>query len=139
MHPILKNILAIVAGFISGSIINMGIIVSGGNLIPPPTGADVTTMEGLKASMHLFEIKHFIMPFLAHAMGTFSGAFIAALIAAYHKILFALSIGILFLVGGIINIFMLPSPLVFDIIDLGLAYIPMAFFGGRLYLVLFHK
>ena len=40
------------------------------SLIPPPEGADVTTLEGLKTSMHLFQPKHFLMPFLAHALGT---------------------------------------------------------------------
>jgi hypothetical protein len=89
-------------------------------------------MESLKASMHLFEAKHFIFPFLAHAFGTFVGAFLAALIAANHKMKFALAIGFFFLIGGIMNIFMLPSPLWFTILDLAGAYIPMAWLGGLL-------
>src|SRR3990172_92850 len=96
MNPNIKNILAFVAGGILGSAMNMGIIMISGSIISPPDGADVTTMEGLKASMHLFQPKHFILPFLAHALGTLAGAFLAAMIAANHKMKFAIVIGCLF-------------------------------------------
>ncbi len=132
MNPILRNIVAVIAGVIFGSAVNMGIITISGSIIPPPDGADVTTMEGLKAAMHLFQPKHFIMPFLAHALGTFAGALLAGKIAFNHKMKFALGIGIFFLIGGIANTFMLPSPTWFTILDLAGAYIPMAFIAGRL-------
>ncbi|MET0759766.1 MAG: hypothetical protein ABWZ56_05070 [Flavobacterium sp.] len=132
MNPIIKNIIAVIAGGILGSVVNMGIIMISGSIIPPPEGADVTTMEGLKASMHLFQPKHFIFPFLAHALGTFAGAFLAATIAANHKMKFALSIGMLFILGGIANVFILPSPTWFTVLDLVGAYIPMAYFAGKL-------
>ncbi|MGB3151657.1 MAG: hypothetical protein WBB27_13440, partial [Maribacter sp.] len=103
MNPVVKNILAVIAGLIVGSIVNMGIIILSGSIIPPPEGADNTTMEGLKATMHLFEPKHFIMPFFAHALGTLVGAFVAVKIAANRKMLFALLIGAFFFVGGAIS------------------------------------
>ena len=53
MNPIIKNILVVVVGIIIGSVVNMAIIMISGSIIPPPNGADVTTMEGLKASLHL--------------------------------------------------------------------------------------
>jgi hypothetical protein len=89
-------------------------------------------MESLKSSMHLFEAKHFIFPFLAHALGTLAGAFLSALIAASHKMKFALAIGVFFLIGGIVNVFMLPSPVWFTILDLAVAYIPMAWLGSMM-------
>jgi hypothetical protein len=132
MNPIIKNTIAVIAGFILGSIINMSLITISGSIIPTPNGADVTTLEGLKATIHLFEPKHFLFPFLAHALGTLGGAFVAAKIAANHKLKFAMSIGFLFLAGGIANIMMLPSPLWFTLVDLVGAYLPMAFVGFRL-------
>ncbi|WP_199119852.1 hypothetical protein [Pedobacter sp. ASV28] len=129
---LIKNILAVIAGIIIGSLVNMGLIMISSTIIPPPNGADVTTMEGLKASMHLFGPKHFIFPFLAHALGTFVGAFLAALIATNHKMKFALGIGVFFLIGGITNIFMLPSPLWYTLVDLIGAYLPMAYFAAKL-------
>lgn len=110
----------------------MGLIMISSSIIPPPEGADNTTMEGLKASMHLFEPRHFIFPFLAHALGTLVGAFAAALIAANHNMKFALAIGVFFLIGGIASVIMLPSPTWFAILDLVGAYIPMAWIGGFL-------
>ena len=132
MNPSLRNILAVVAGLIIGSAVNMGLIMISGNVIPPPAGVDVTDMESLKSSMHLFEPKHFIFPFLAHAFGTLVGAFIAALIAVKHKIKMALAIGVFFLLGGIMNVFMLPSPVWFNILDIIGAYIPISWIGGIL-------
>ena len=130
MHPTFKNVLAAVVGLVVGSMVNMAIVMVSGDVIPPPEGADVTTMEGLKASIHLFQPKHFIMPFLAHALGTLVGAILAAAIAATHKMKFALAIGALFLCGGIANTFMLPSPMWFNVVDLTFAYLPMAYLGG---------
>jgi len=132
MNPIVRNILAVVAGLVVGGAVNMAIIMISGSIIPPPEGVDNTTMEGLKAGMHLFQPKHFILPFLAHALGTFVGALLAAIIAASHKMKFALSIGIFFLVGGIANVIMLPSPVWFTVLDLAGAYIPMGFLAGKL-------
>lgn len=129
---ILRNILAVILGCVVGSFVNMGIISVSGSIIPPPEGADVTTMEGLIASMHLFQPKHFIIPFLAHSLGVVVGAFIGVKIAATNKKVFAFIIGGLFMVGGIINVFLLPSPTWFNITDIVLAYIPMAWIGWKI-------
>ncbi len=132
MNPILRNILAVIAGLVIGSAVNMFFISLNGSVIPLPDGADVSTMEGLKESMVLFEPKHFIFPFLAHAAGTLVGAFIAAKIAATHKTKFAMAIGVLFLIGGIVSVINLPAPAWFSTLDLVAAYIPMGWLGGTL-------
>lgn len=131
MNPIVKNILAVIAGLLVGSIVNMGIVMISGSIIAPPEGGDITTMEGLKATIHLFEPKHFIFPFLAHAMGTLVGAFVAAKIAATKKMTMALLIGVFFFIGGAINVSMLGGPLWFTVLDLVVAYLPMAYLGGK--------
>ncbi|WP_211223680.1 hypothetical protein [Massilia niastensis] len=127
----MRNILAMVAGLAIGSAVNGTLISMSASAIPPPAGADVTTMEGLKASMHLFEPKHFIFPFLAHALGTLVGAAVAARIAAGKQRHFALAIGLAFLAGGVASVLMLPAPLWFDALDLVGAYIPMAWIGWK--------
>lgn len=132
MNPVVRNILAVIAGFVIGSIVNIALISISGTVIPAPNGVDVTTTEGLQATMHLFEPRHFLFPYLAHALGTFFGALVAALIAATHKMKFAMAIGIVFLAGGIASVFMLPSPLWYTVTDLVLAYIPIAYIAGRL-------
>jgi len=131
MNTTANNILGVLAGVAVGGLVNMGIIMISGSVIAPPEGADVTTMEGLQASMHLFEPKHFLMPFLAHALGTLVGAYITALMATTKKMYFALGIGVWYLLGGTINVLMLPSPTWFTCIDLIGAYLPMAYLAGK--------
>ncbi len=130
MHPILKNSLAILAGAFIGGALNMAIIMVSSHIIPPPEGTDLKTIEGLKAAMHLMEPKHFLMPFLAHSLGTLVGSCITAYIVPNQKMMYALLIATWFMIGGIMNIFMLPSPTWFTITDLVGAYLPMGFLGG---------
>ncbi|MDH4322881.1 MAG: hypothetical protein OEW90_01940 [Betaproteobacteria bacterium] len=132
MRKILRVVFAVVLGFVVGSVVNMGIIMVSGKIIPPPPGADVTTMEGLKASLHLFEAKHFLLPFLAHALGTVVGAFVAALLAPSRSGAPAYAVGVLFLLGGIANVFLLPGSAWFNTVDLIFAYLPAAWLGQTL-------
>jgi hypothetical protein len=132
MNPILRNILAVIAGIVVVMLVNGGIIALSASIIPPPEGMNVNDMESIRANAHLFEPKHFIMPFLAHALGSLSGAFVAAMIAASRKMTFALVIGIVHLLGGIAASIMIPAPAWFIALDLIVAYIPMAGLGGKL-------
>lgn len=133
MNPFLRNTLAVIAGLVVGSVVNMSILLMSDSIIPAPNGADVSTTEGLKATMHLFEPKHFLFPFLAHAIGTFAGALTTALIAVKHKTKLAYGIGAFFLFGGLVtNFFTLPSPIWFSLVDLIFAYIPMAYLASKI-------
>lgn len=133
MNPFLRNTLAVIAGLVVGSVVNMSILLISDSIIPAPNGADISTTEGLKATMHLFEPKHFLFPFLAHAIGTFAGALTTALIAVKHKTKLAYGIGAFFLFGGLVtNFFTLPSPIWFSLVDLIFAYIPMAYLASKI-------
>ncbi len=132
MHPIVKGILAVVGGIIVGSVVNMGLVMIGPNIIPPPEGVDMTTMEGLKAAMEQFEPRHFLFPWLAHALGTLAGAFVAAKFAPRYPRRYAMGIGFWFLLGGIANSMMLPEPAWYTVVDWVGAYLPMGWLGGRL-------
>ncbi|MFY0605847.1 MAG: hypothetical protein JXR10_03970 [Cyclobacteriaceae bacterium] len=131
MHPILKNIIAVILGWFGGSLVNMG-LVQLGHILIPMEGVDPNNMESLAAAMSTAEPQYFLFPFLAHAFGTLVGAAIAALLAASHQMKFALGIGGLFLLGGIAVNVMIPGPIWFSIADLVIAYIPMAYLGGKL-------
>ena len=126
-----KNFFAIPAGLVFGSLVNMGVLSVGTKLIPPPVGADTMSMEGLKATMHLFQPVHFLSPLMAHALGTLTGAWLAVIMSGVRSMRNAWIIGGFFLVGGVINIAMLPSPVWFSTTDLIVAYLPMAWLGGR--------
>ena len=132
MPKTVRLILATLAGLVIGSLVNMGLITLSGHVIPPPAGADVTTTEGLKASLHLFEPRHFIFPFLAHALGALVGACVATLLAPGRTSGPAWVVGALFLLGGIAAVAMLPAPVWFSALDLVFAYLPAAWLGQRL-------
>lgn len=132
MGNIVRNVLSVLIGAFIGGMINGKIIAISGDVVPLPVGADVTTMEGLKASLPLFQPINFLMPFLAHALGSFFGAIIAYFISNEPKMRSALLVGFMFLLGGIYMVIKVPAPLWFSILDLVVAYIPMAFLGGKL-------
>ena len=132
MSKLIRVLLAVVVGFVVGSVVNMALITVSARVIPPPAGADVTTMDGLKASLHLFEPRHFVFPFLAHALGTLFGALAACWLAPGKSPVPAYIVGCLFLLGGVASTFMLPAPGWFIATDLLLAYLPAAWLGQAL-------
>jgi uncharacterized membrane protein YoaK (UPF0700 family) len=134
MNPIVKNILAVIVGAIIGGYLNSYLIGISIDVIPPPEGVDYdpNDMESIIAAMPQFKPINFLMPFLAHALGTLLGAFIAAKFSASKKLAMAMLIGGLFLIGGIMVNVMIPGPTWFAAVDLIFAYIPMAWLGFKL-------
>lgn len=126
MLNLVRNLLALLLGVVAGAAVNMALVSISSVLIPPPAGVDVTNTESLSLGIDLFEPKHFIMPFLAHALGTLTGALVAYLIAASYKIHFSYLIAVFFLCGGVAASLLIPGPLWFISMDLVLAYLPMA-------------
>lgn len=110
----------------------MSLIYISGSIIPLPEGVDNTTTEGLIASAHLFEAKHYIFPFLAHAMGTLIASLIISRFSKNKGKSLSLLIAGLFFLGGSMMVFNVPSPVWFAILDLGLAYFPMALLGWKI-------
>lgn len=129
---ILRTTAAILIGLIIGSIINMGLIVTGSTVIPIPEGVDPSNAESIAASIHLYEARHFVFPFLAHSLGALVGSLISYLVSGEHKTLSAYVVGGVFLLGGISAAFMIPAPLWFIVADLLLAYLPMAFIASKI-------
>ena len=131
MNQILKNVLAVIMGWLGGSLVNIGLIELGHKVFPI-AGVDLNDMDSFAALMPKLDPKYFVFPFLAHALGTIVGALLAGRIATTHKMKFSMAIGGLFLVGGMMINFMLPGPTWFAVVDILLAYIPMAWIGGKL-------
>lgn len=129
MNPIVRNILAVIAGVFLGMVANMAIFMLFMIFIPLPEGVD---MNNLGEKIHLLEMKHFIGPFLAHAMHALLGAFVAAKLAVSRNMQLALLVGVIVLLSGIANVIMINAPGWFTIADLALAYLPMAWLGGKL-------
>ncbi len=121
-----------IVGVVLGGCINMAIILLGPSLIPPPAGVDVSDADAFARSIHLFEPKHFVVPFTAHALGTFGGALIACLIVSSHRMVVTGLVGLTSLTGGVAAALMIPAPAWFIVLDLAAAYLPMAWLAKRL-------
>jgi hypothetical protein len=132
MPSILRNIFAVVAGLLVGSLVNMAIISAGPMVVPLPEGVDMSDMDQFAENLKLLKPANFLAPWLAHALGTLVGAFVAAKIATSYKMKLALGIGVIFLLGGVTMVAMVGGPLWFSVIDLLGAYLPMGYLGGIL-------
>jgi hypothetical protein len=139
MNPFLRSVLAIVLGLAVGGSVNMGLVILSPHVIPPPAGVDVRDATSLRASIHLFEPKHFLFPFLAHALGTLCGAAVAYTVAVRRRLFMSLVIGAVFLAGGIAAARMIPAPTWFIAVDLLFAYLPMAWLGAAVGCKLTHR
>jgi hypothetical protein len=130
---ILKRTIVIFISLFSGAMLNGAIINISNKVIAPPKGFDLKTMEGLQAAMPHMGPEHFLFPFLAHAMGTLISAILITRFLKSQQLIFSLMAGILFLLGGVSMVIMLPStPIWFVLLDLIVAYIPMALLGNKL-------
>lgn len=129
---ILRNIAALVVGWLAGSAVNMSLVTIGPMFVPLPEGINPQDMEAYAEISSTLGDEHFIFPLLAHALGTLVGAAVAYLIAASRKNVFAWVVGAFFFLGGIMVNYMIPGPVWFTVADLVLAYFPMAFLGMKI-------
>ena len=125
MKQTLKNIAIVILGIIVGMILNIGLIILGGTIFPPSEN-----FEPMNAMN--WDFKYFIFPFLAHSIGTLSGALIVSKLSKKSSIILPLIVGLYFLLGGIYMITILPAPMWFVLLDVILGYIPMALLGWKL-------
>ncbi|MFN5876493.1 MAG: hypothetical protein ACK45E_09470 [Ignavibacteria bacterium] len=131
MNSRLRYALALIVGLFAGSGFNMGLVTLGAKIMPLPVGADTATTEGLRQAITMFGPEHFVFPWLGHAIGTFAGVIIAVLIQQSSSKIIPIIITCAFLIGGIMMVMQIPSPLWFDVVDLAGAYLPMGYLGYR--------
>jgi len=110
MNPILRNILAVVAGVAVGSIVNMGIVTLSPSIVPMDPAIIPGDTESLAENVHLLTTGNFVMSILAHAVGTLVGAYTAARIAISDHKTMAIIVGAIFLLGGVLMCMMLAAP-----------------------------
>ncbi|MFM8595466.1 MAG: hypothetical protein ACKOBN_00045 [Flavobacteriales bacterium] len=129
----MKSILLSILGLFIGAITNGLIVQLGTKLVSAPAGHDLSTEKGLVEAMPHMQPIHFLFPFLAHAIGSFIGAFFVSKMKVERSLIHSMAIGFAFLAGGVMMVISLPAtPLWFILTDLIFAYLPMAYLGYRL-------
>ena len=128
----MRIVVAVVIGVVAGAAVNMGLILLGSSLIPAPPGVDVNDPESIAAGIHLFQPRHFLFPFLAHAGGTFVGATVGHIVAVNYRNQISYAVGTLSFAGGVAAAVTIPAPVWFVVADLVVSYFPMAYLATRI-------
>lgn len=132
MNFIVRSAALIVAALLLGSLVNIGLVMLGPMIVPPPPGVDMNDMDSFAAAMDSMNPAHFLFPFLAHALGTLTACLLVARFGEWKKLTLTYTVGAFFLLGGITAASMIPAPLWFVIVDLLLAYLPMAWLATKI-------
>ena len=105
----LKHVFSVLLGLIVGGMVNYGLIILTNSFVPE--GVDSSDIESIKNNIHRYTPLHFLFPFLAHAIGTLAGAFVAQRLAKSTPAIPAYIVGGIFFLGGVSMVLQLPSPL----------------------------
>ena len=125
MRVFLRIILSLALGILSGSAINILLIIVGSYIVSTPESFDPMNAQD-------WTVLFFIFPFFAHSLGTLVGSFVAAKASKNYHISISLMVGVWFLFGGIYMATIIPAPLWFETLDIAVCYIPMAYIGWKL-------
>ena len=139
MNPILRNVLAGVAGAFASMPANGLLLSPLGRLFGAPTApaydpsADQDALQAVwRAYFETLEPIHMAAPLLAHWNGAFCGALVAGLLTANRELKVPLIVAGFVMVGGIANAFMLPGqPVGLLVLDIA-GYLPMGWLGWKL-------
>lgn len=106
----IRSVLAVIAGLAIGMVANMALVMLNITLHPLPDGVDFNDAEGLSAYFATLPFLAYLMVLLAHLSQAFFGAWAAALISRRHAMAVAMVVGVLTLVGGVLNMQQMPLP-----------------------------
>ena len=125
-----RNILAVIVGIFVGMAVNMALIqLNSLVLFPMPPGANMNDPAQFNA--YIAELPHtaFILVLLAHLGQSFVGAWVAARLGTSHRMMLAMIVGTVSLLGGVMAMTMIDGP-AWLVIELPL-YLVVAWLAGK--------
>jgi len=134
MWKVVRNILAVIAGFVAASAVMMVIGSINGRVLYPELGRlaeGMTDREAIRAIMANAPVGAFLVVLLGWVLGSLVGGFLAAWIGWNPPVAHALVLGGLLTLAGIANDLMLPPPVWFWIASL-VVLLPAACAGAQL-------
>ena len=106
----MRDILAVLVGWIVGMVANMAIGFLNVALHPMPDGVTFDGKEGFNAYIETLPLMAFLIILVAHLSQAFFGGLAAAKISKKRPVTVAMIIGVLSLIGGYINMQSIPLP-----------------------------
>ncbi|NOU45444.1 MAG: hypothetical protein HOO86_00090 [Bacteroidales bacterium] len=124
----IRNILAILSGIVFG-MLAIGIFESIGHTLFPVPQDIMQTAENqdTEALFALISPQMLLFVLLAYLLGSFFGGLITSLIS--KRIMSSIITGGVIMLGGVINLFMIPHPMWFILVSF-VVFIPFAFIAG---------
>ncbi len=126
-----KKILAVVIGLIVGGIVIMGIESINMFRFPWPEGLTLEDKDAFSDYVQGLPASALVTVLLAHIAGALVAGLLSTKIAAANNYTLALICGVMLLVGAIVNLFMIPHPVWFMVINV-LTIIPASLLGAKL-------
>lgn len=108
MSPLIRRILAVVAGLIVAAVVVAGLEAASSVLYPLPEGLDHTDRDAMTAAISRLPTPAFVAVLFAWGLGALAGAWTAARISGV--VATGYIIGALLLAGGVTNLLAIPHP-----------------------------
>lgn len=105
-----RNILALITGIVVSIGFNLVLTSVSGVLYPPPAMMDLTDTEAFSRYVASLPALAIVLVLLAHLGGAFAGGWVAARLSISTPMTWALWVGGVAMVGGILNLFMIQHP-----------------------------
>ena len=107
---IIRNIIAVLVGWVVGSMANMAIFKLNETIYPMPEGVDFSDTEGFAAYVSTLPLIALLLVLTAHLGQSFFGSWVAAAISKKQPMIVAMIVGVLSLIGGIVMFVRIPHP-----------------------------
>ena len=134
MGQVVRNIVAVIAGFVAASLVMLFVESVNGHVLYPELGKmaeGVTDREVLRTMLAAAPVGALLVVLFGWALGSLTGGLLTAWIARSAPFGSALVLGGLLTLAGIANNLMLPPPAWFWIPTL-LVFLPAAYAGAKL-------
>lgn len=107
----LRNVGAVIAGMLVGSVVNMALILVNFKLFAAPDSMSFSDEAAMVEFIGTLPPHAFILPMVAHLGQAFVGGWIAARLGTDQPMRLALFVGALSMVGGLMNMAQIPHPI----------------------------
>lgn len=129
MHPILRSVLAVLAGAVTAFVLIAVIELLDHRIYPLPPDVDPSDPKELAAAMAQAPVGALLLVLLGWAVGTVAGAWVAARTAGRFHLVHGMIVGVLLLCAAVANMLSLPHPVWFWIAAVAL-FLPCAYLGS---------
>lgn len=126
-----RTILAVIAGLIIAMLVMLSVEFLSMQVSPPPPGFTLDNQADLARLVEMASPASKALVVLGWALASFLGGWVAARLSRQHRLVAALAIGVLIVIGVVFNTANIPHPLWMTVLGV-LLPMPLAFAAARL-------